>query len=417
MIFRNLTFCIFFLSIPSLLLAGCDLNRVDDSPESERELPRELSAQEKIVAEGSNTFSFDLLQMLNEKENGNSFFVSPLSISIAFGMALNGAEADTYEQMRDFFGYDGLTRDEINRAKRDLTELLTTVDPSVIMNIANSVWYREGFQVKDEFLEKNQNYYAAEVRDLDFSDPAAPDIINGWIEDKTEGLIKEMIEQIGPEVVMYLINAIYFKGDWTIQFDPEETQDAPFYLDNGETTEVPMMQAREKYRYYIDDEWTALDLWYGKAGFSFTALMPTEDVSLHEQAGGLTKEQFTSITSQLEADTVNIFMPKFELDYTIKGFPEDLKDMGLTLPFSDQANFTGISEGAPLQISDVLHRAVIKLDEEGSEAAAVTVIEFGITGGGGPSYKTIRLDRPFLFFIRENSTNTILFMGSYSGTG
>jgi serpin B len=145
--------------------------------------------------------------------------------------------------------------------------------------------------------------------------------------------------------------------------------------------------------------------------------MPTGDhVPLSELAGGLTADRFTSITNQLETDTVNVFVPKFELDYEIEGFPDDLIEMGLTLPFSGQADFTGITEQEPLAISDVLHRAVIKLDEEGSEAAAVTVIEIVRTSiGGGPSYKTIRLDRPFLFFIRENSTNTILFMGAFTG--
>ena len=415
MLFRGLPLLTFIILI-FFYVTGCDQFLAEDSPGTDRELPRELSAQEMIVAEGSNSFAFDLLHMLREKENERSFFVSPLSISLAFGMALNGAESDTYEQMRDFFGYDGLTRDEINNAKRDLIELLTTVDPAVIMNIANSVWYREGFSVKEEFLKNNRDFFDAEVRDLDFSDPSAPDIINGWIEEKTEGLIEEMIDQIGPDVVMYLINAIYFKGDWTVQFDPDETRDAPFHLDNGETAEVQMMQGREEFRYYIGDEWTALDMWYGEAGFSFTALMPTDDhVPLMELASGLTSDRFTSITNQLEKDTVNVFVPKFELDYEIQGFPDELKEMGLTLPFSGQADFSGITEQAPLAISDVLHRAVIKLDEEGSEAAAVTVIGFVLTSAGGSSYKTIRLDRPFLFFIRENSTNTILFMGAFTG--
>ncbi len=408
--------------LPLLLIffiSGCDLfSSAGGTDKTERELPREFSAQEKLVAEASNDFSFRLLNLLHEKEGNQPFFVSPLSISTAFAMALNGADGDTYEQMRDFFGYSGMTNEEINRAYRDLIELLTTLDPKVVMNIANSIWVREDFQVLEDFLERNRTYFDAEVSRLDFSKPEAPDIINAWIEQKTKGLIEEMINEIDPLVVMYLINAIYFNGDWTVQFDPDETEDRRFYRDDDTTIEVPTMTGRHEFRYYLGDDWTALDMWYGDAGFSFTALMPAEDAALQELIPDLTIARFQSITSRLEQDTINVFMPKFELDYEIDDFPFDLMEMGLTLPFdSFEADFSRITDIQQIYISDVMHRAVIKLDEEGSEAAAVTVIEFRelSAGGGGKHYLTIRLDRPFLFFIRENSSNTILFMGAYTG--
>jgi serine protease inhibitor len=401
-----------------LILSGCDLfTSADHTGKSDRELPRELSAQEQLVAEASNNFSFELLKMLHEKEGDQPFFVSPLSISTAFAMALNGAGGDTYEQMRDFFGYDGMTNEEINQAYFDLIELLTTLDPKVVMNIANSVWVREDFQVLEEFLERNRTFFDAKVTRLDFSKPEAPDIINAWINEKTKGLIEEMIDQIDPLVVMYLINAIYFNGDWTVQFDPEETKERRFYLDDGTTTEIPMMTGRHAFRHYFGDDWTALDMWYGDAGFSFTALMPAEG-TLEESVSNLTQSRFNSITGSLQQDTINVFVPKFELDYEIDDFPFDLTDMGLTLPFDPwEADFSRITDLQQIYISDVMHRAVIKLDEEGSEAAAVTVIEFRELSniGGGKIYPTIRLDRPFLFFIRENSTNTILFMGAFTG--
>ena len=409
------TLSLLFILSAFFLFTGCNLTESDKT--TDRELPRQLSVQEQMVAEASNDFSFRLLHMLREKEEGRSFFVSPLSISTAFAMAMNGSEAETYEQMRDFFGYDGMTREEINSAYKDLIELLTTLDPQVVMNIANSVWIREGFPVKEPFLDNNRNYFDAEVNELDFSRPDAPDIINQWIEEKTEGLIEEMIDQIGPLVVMYLINAIYFNGDWTVQFDPEETKESPFYLANGTEASISMMQARQQFRYFEDETWTALDMWYGDAGFSFTALIPTGNTPLDELTSDLTMSIFESITQNLEKDTLNIFVPKFEMDYEIEQFPEELKQMGLTLPFDElKANFSRINEVEQLYISDVLHRAVIKLDEEGSEAAAVTVIEISReSSGGGSANKTIRLDQPFLFFIRENNTNTILFLGTYTG--
>ncbi len=416
MINRIISISVIFCAI--VLLTGCDFfSSAEHTDEPSRELPRELSVQELMISEASNDFSFRLLHRLMEKEGDQSFFASPLSISTAFAMALNGAEGETYEQMRDFFGYAGMTNNEINQAYKDLIALLTTLDPQVVMNIANSIWIREGYPVLDDFLNSNSEYFNAEISELDFSSPQAPDIINGWIDEKTNGLIEEMIEEIDPLVVMYLINAIYFNGDWTIQFDSEETRDAPFNLADGSQTEVPMMQARQNFRYYEDSEWTALDMWYGNAGFSFTALIPTGNKMLEEQLPELTESRFSSITGQLEQDTINVFVPKFELDYEIDGFPEMLKEMELTLPFGEpDTDFSRINKDKYLYISDVMHRAVIKLDEEGSEAAAVTVIEFSETSAGGDqSYKTIRLDRPFVFFIRENSSNTILFMGAFSG--
>jgi len=406
---------LFIAFILMILFAACDVAGTDE--EIDRKLPRELSVQEQMLTAASNDFSFSMLHMLRESEGDRSFFVSPFSISTAFGMALNGTDGNTYEQMRDFFGYDGMTNEEINHAFHELIELLITLDPKVVMNIANSVWIREGYPVLPTFLDSNRNYFNAEVRELDFGRPDAPDIINAWINEKTRGLIEKMIEDIGPDVIMYLINAIYFKGDWTVQFDPKETRDEPFYLSGGGTTNVPMMRARQNFRYYQNDDWTALDMWYGREGFSFTALVPTGNGTLDELAPQLTMQRFESITNSLKQDTINVFLPKFELDYEIEDFPGKLMNMGLTLPFDQGlADFSRINREDQLFISNVLHRAVIKLDEEGSEAAAVTVIEISRTSaGGGQSYFTVRLDRPFLFFIRENNTNTILFMGSYTG--
>src|SRR5690625_27363 len=402
-----------------LLLGGCDIfSSVDDSDREgsdiNRQQLRKLSASEQIMVEGSNDIAFNLLHKLNEKEQGHSYFVSPLSISTAFSMAINGARGETFEQMRDFFGYSELNLEEINQANRELIDLLTQLDPKVVMNIANSIWYRQGVSVKPEFLDNNREYLGAEVEEMDFSDPGAPDIINAWIEESTEGMIEEMIDQIDGDVIMFLINAIYFNGDWTIQFDPEKTREEPFYLQDGSTVNVPLMRARDEFRTYRDERWTALDLWYGEAGFSFTALLPNGDGDLTERVADLTAERFAAITDQLSEETVDIYVPRFELEYEIEDFPGDLIDMGLTLPFGSGADFTGIADLA-LEISDVMHKAVIELDETGSEAAAATVIEIRETSAGGDQIGVVRLDRPFLFFIRENSSNTILFMGSYTG--
>jgi serine protease inhibitor len=408
-----------FQSLPVLLVlllvfSGCDV--ADADKENQDGIPmRELSTQEKALVEGSNEFTFDLLQKLAETTSDESFFASPLSISMAFGMALNGAGGGTYKQMRDFFGHNGLSNEEINTAFRDLIDLLTRLDPQVRMEIANSVWYRRGFEVLEEFLHTNAEYFDAEIADLDFGDPAAVDIINGWISDKTNGLIEEMIDEIGPDVVMYLINAIYFKADWTIQFDPDDTRDEPFTTPSGERMDVPMMRVKDAFGYFENSDWQVVDLPYGNGDFSFTAFLPDNPQNLSAFAGSLTRQDFESITSQIREDTVTVYMPRFEIDFDYQEIKEDLQAMGLTVPFNaGEADFSRINPVEELFISNVMHRAVIKVDEEGSEAAAVTVIEISRTSVG-PVELTIRLDRPFLFFIRENSSNTILFMGKYAG--
>ncbi len=402
--------------ILTVMFTGCDILESDgDETRDTKETMRELSAQEKVLVDGANDFTFALLQKMANTASDESFFASPLSISMAFGMALNGADGDTYGQMRDFFGHHGLTNDEINIAFRDLIGLLTKLDPQVRMEIANSVWYRRGFEVMQEFLETNAEYFDAEIDDLDFGDPAALDIINGWINDKTNGLIEEMIDEIGPNVVMYLINAIYFKADWTIQFDPDDTRDEPFLSGTGESVDVPMMRVREAFGYYQDSNWQVVNLPYGRGDFSFTTFLPSESDDLSSFAGSITRQEFDLITSQLEEDTVNVFMPRFEIDFDYEEIMDELEEMGLTLPFRPSgADFSRINPEEDLFISDVMHRAVIIVDEEGSEAAAVTVIEISRTSTG-PVELSIRLDRPFLFFIRENSSNTILFMGKYAG--
>lgn len=402
------------IAIAVVLLTGCNLTD-SGSDDDKRQQMRDLTAQEQILVENANDFSFSVLDRLAQTTTEESFFVSPLSITMAFGMALNGTDGETYDQMRDFFGNKGLTNTEINKAFRDLISLLTELDPKVRMEIANSVWYRRGFEVIQDFLDVNQEYFDAEIADLNFADPSAVDIINGWINDKTNGLIDKMIEEIGPDVVMYLINAIYFKADWTIQFDPEDTRDEPFTTGAGNKVTVPMMRVKDSFGYAESSNWYVVDLPYGSGDFSFTAFLPKDHTNLSAFAGSLTKEEFVSITSQIDKDTVSVYMPRFEIDFDYEDIMDELIAMGLTLPFDpDAADFSRINAEEQLFISDVMHRAVIKVDEEGSEAAAVTVIEISRTSAG-PVELSIRLDRPFLFFIRENSSNSILFMGKYAG--
>jgi len=208
---------------------------------------RELTLAEKRLVESGNTFGLKLFRELNKDEIGENMFISPLSVSYALGMTLNGAAGETREAMAKTLELQGMSIDDINKSYKSLMELLTTLDPDVIFEIANSIWYREGFHVEKEFIDVNKEFFDALVRALNFNDPASVDIINGWVSEKTHGLIEEVIDEIDPATIMFLINALYFKGTWLYEFDPDDTKPATFYPDDGSETEVQMMSQRAEF--------------------------------------------------------------------------------------------------------------------------------------------------------------------------
>lgn len=376
--------------------------------------PIELTRQQKAVVEGSNAFAFNLLRVLSEKNLEESFVASPLSVSMAFGMALNGAEGETFDEISHVLGFGGLTREEISEAARELIPALIGADEQAEVLVANAIWARLGAGLREEFVAANRESYAAEVSELDFSDPASADAVNTWVAEKTKGLIEKMIDQLNPEALLYLANAVYFKADWTVQFDPEKTRTEPFRGGDGEWQEVPMMRVKEGFAFHEGETWRAAELPYGDGAYRFLAVQPIEEQDLGEFAGRFDQAAYQQVLAGLDVDTVEVYMPRFELSHRIEEFKRDLQGMGMVVPFTGQADFGGIHPTNRLLISDVLHQSVIKVDEVGSEAAGVTILEIRTTSVGPPEPR-IRLDRPFLFFIREQSTGTILFMGRYSG--
>ncbi len=398
-------------SIAALLIViipGCTTNMT--GPELNGELPRELSTAEKKLVENGQSFSFNVFKSTVENDNSENVFISPLSISVALGMTMNGAEGETYEQMKETLAFEGLDLEEINSGYQSLTELLTTVDPKVKMQIANSVWSKEGFEVEEDFTNKLNKYFDAKTGELDFADPKAADIINEWVSDNTNGLIKKIIKgQIPPEMVMYLINAIYFKGDWTYQFDEEDTRERPFYLENGEQVTVDMMTQERTFNIYTSDNVQMIDLPYGDSLFSMTVMMPADaNMPLKDFiAQDLTRENVDSWIANLSGRDMPLNLPKFELEYEIK-MNDILVSMGMEDAFSEsRANFEGINSKGGLFISEVKHKTFVKVNEKGTEAAAVTSVGMGITS----MPQTFSVNRPFVFVIREQNSGAVLFMG------
>jgi serine protease inhibitor len=374
-------------------------------------LPRALSAAEVEVIGASNRFTFDLLKKANRPDS--NLFLSPLSASMALGMTMNGAAGETWNQMRGVLGFGNLTQEEINDAYRTLLELLVGLDSTVETAIANSVWAKLGVPFHEAFLDAVRDAFDAEVEALDFASPGASDRINGWVDEKTRGRIEDIVpEVIPPEVVMYLINAIYFKGTWTFQFDRSDTRGQPFHLANGSSRTVPLMTLQGDLPYRLDDRFQAVDLPYGGRAFSMTVLLPHEGVTVDDVVASLDEATWAEIADGFQETEVQLFLPRFRMAYE-RTLNDDLKALGMVDAFDGRADFSRLSPVPTLQISAVKQKSWVDVNEEGTEAAAVTVVE--IIETSLPQIPVVRVDRPFLFVIRERLSGTILFVGKIAG--
>lgn len=391
-----------------LLTSACDLH----APESDAP-PRPLSAEEKRTVQSGNDFGLKLFRQVQaQNEDDPNLVLSPLSVSMALGMTLNGAEGETRTAMEKTLERSDLTAPQINDAYRSLIDLLVDLDSSVDVKLANSIWHRETFTVEQAFLDTNRVHFDATVEGLDFNSPQAVDRINRWVRTSTEGNIDEIIEGPIPSLtMMYLVNAVYFKGQWRQQFDAEKTEPAPFHRPDGSTSQVDMMKI-EHPRLPVNqtNQFTAVDLAYGDSLYTMTVLLPSKGVSVNSVVDELDQETWARVTSDLSPQTLASFeMPKFTLDYK-KELKNVLSSLGMERAFDSQrANFDGINPNQKdLHIDNVTHKTYIQVNEEGTEASAATSVEIGVTSAP----PKIRVDRPFAFVLRERHSGTILFIGS-----
>lgn len=397
-----------FLIVATICIMS--INCSDSSTNPNADIVRNLTTAEVKLTESDNKFGLKLFGKIVETEQDKNIFISPLSVSMALGMIYNGADSTTLEAMHETLEYGDLTIQEVNESYRSLIELLTELDPKVIFDIANSIWYREGFPVENDFLTTNQDYFDAVVRALDFSSDDAADIINAWVNENTNGKIEKIVDKpIDPLTVMFLINAIYFKGTWTYEFDEENTTDDIFYLPDGSEKGCKMMSHQCDHNYFENEQFQAIDLPYGDAGFSMTILLPKPEVSTDSLIAQMNNDTWNSWLGSFSEQEVNLFLPKFKLEYEIS-LNDILSALGMSIAFEPgRADFTKINSDGNLYISEVKHKTFIDVNEEGTEAAAVTSVEIGRTSIG--SGITMHINRPFVFAIRENHSGTILFIG------
>jgi serpin B len=399
----------FLLIVLILLIAlfSCDKNSDDLSKKID------ITLKSQKIVEADNEFGLDIFKRIYENEKQTNFMISPLSLSMALSMAYNGAETETKAEMAEVLGIDDFSREEINKTYRSLIDALTTVDPKVAMEIANSIWYSNRYYVEQSFLDVNSTYYDAVVNEADFSSPGTVDDINQWVSDKTHEKIPEIIDEISPEMVLFLINAIYFNGTWAKEFNPESTQELSFEVSNNNYVPVEMMGREDTLDYFSNDVFSSIRLPYGDGNFSMMVLLPNRDKTVQDVTNILSPKNWKSWQQEFSVtENVDIRMPKFKIEYE-KTLNEMLMDMGMNLAFTTSADFSGINPARDLFISFVKHKTFVEVDEEGTEAAAVTIIGFVNTSAGtsGPQKIYFHCDRPFLFAITEKETGAILFMG------
>ncbi len=394
-----------------LVFASCEKNIPDDQPGEPVDIFTET--YQKEVIDSANKFAFDLFKpIITDSKGSENIMISPFSITSALSMTLNGADGETFEAIRGALRLEDKTLQEINETYLKLMTEMVPVDERVTLEIANSVWVEKKFPVKQTFISALQEYFKAEAREIDIDDPNAVDLVNDWIAEKTHDKITEMLKDLDPYLTMLLVNAIYFNGKWRYQFDEDDTSDEPFYLTPTSSKDVPMMHQKENFNVIEIDDAKIVELPYGQGNFTMVVLLPNENVTVTDMAGKLTTESWQGWIESLSDNTheVDLSLPRFKYRYK-RTLNDDLENMGMGIAFTDQADFSNISD-VPSWISRVLHESFIETNEEGTEAAAATVVEFVNTSL--PVTVTVNVNRPFLYFIREISTGTILFMGRVS---
>jgi serpin B len=308
---------------------------------------------------------------------------------------------------------------KINQAMANLVTTLERADSSVEITVANSLWGRQGFPFSDAFLETTRGYYRAQITTLDFDSPDAPDEINRWVNDATRGKIENIVDQIPPEIVLHLINAIYFKGQWEIEFDPVRTRDMDFHVNAGKKTTVPMMSHSGSYRHLAGDDFQAVRLPYGTGGLAMYVFLPDDTAGLDAFLAGLDEGTWTQWVSSFRTKNGDVSLPRFKIEYKCL-LNAALREMGMGIAFDGgQADFSRMtSTDADLYISKVVHKAVVEVNEEGTEAAAVTDISIGVTAVR-PEQERFRFiaDHPFFFVIHDDRTGSIIFVGVLNDPG
>lgn len=393
------------------------IDAIDPLPHSQKPGESHLTAQspntpvDSKLVDANTKFGFKLFSEILKQDSKQNVFVSPTSVAIALSMTYNGASGETQQAMANALELKGMSLQDINQANETLKASLEKADPAVQLSIANSLWAKQGITFKPDFLQTNKQFYDAKVTELDFAKPDASSIINNWVKENTRGKIDKIVEQLKPSDVLFLINAIYFKGNWTKPFEKSQTTEKPFYLSDGTQKQHPMMSQSGKYRYYENETFQAISLPYGKGRLSLYVFLPRKNTNLDALQQQLTLENWQQWLNQFGMRQGSIQLPRFKFDYDIQ-LNSALKALGMESAFNNRANFSNMTS-ASVKIDEVKHKTFVEVNEEGTEAAAVTSVGMVLKAARMPEEPfQMVVDRPFFCAIRDNQTGTVLFMGS-----
>ena len=369
----------------------------------------------------NSKFSFKLYnELLKHRKGDKNTFVSPASVMLALAMTYNGTAGTTQQGMARALELEGMSLGDVNRAFADLKSALASLDSKVQLRIANSLWVRNGFTLNPDFVARNKQHYAAEIANLNFDDPAATKTINSWVSKNTEGKIDQIIEQINAGDVLFLINAIYFKGQWHFEFKKENTKPDVFRLASGEQKQLQMMSQSSTYLYYKGKDFQSVVLPYGTGRVSMYVFLPDEQKGLDQFEKDLTPENWDTWMRSFRQNPGDLMFPRFKAEWESELIPA-LKALGMEDAFNptraDFSQMAKVSAGG-LFISSVKHKSICEVNEEGTVAAAATSVTATVTSVQEPREKFVmKVDRPFFFAIRDNFTGVLLFMGSITNPG
>jgi len=374
--------------------------------------PRAPQRLDPAFLRAVNEFALELTVQLGRQDAGQNVFLSPANVAIALAMTANGARGETLQSMLSALNLNTLDLETVNSNFAALQALLVRDEPGATIAIANALWARAGVAFNADFLQRTQGFYDARIEALDFDQPDAPKTINEWVRRQTNDKIPAVVERIPEEIILLLMSAIYFNGKWETPFNPEFTQDRPFYLLNGTTKELPTMYRSDDFEYLKGDGFQAVRLPYAGGGVRMVIILPDADRTLAQLTDQLSIENWESWREQFSVKEGQLYLPRFTTRYD-KQLNQALSAMGMTEAFDDgRSDFSGMRPVPPaLFVSQVRHVAYVDVNEAGTEAAAVTSVEMGITSAMPTETFLMQVDRPFFFAIEETSTGSILFTG------
>lgn len=380
--------------------------------------PVSLTQEQREMRDNNNAFACRLFQtVIEHKEKPGSTILSPISVSYLLGMINSGAAGLTREQITNVLGL-GNSIQEINEYCKKMTDEVPLVDPNVTIKIANCIDINSaaGITLVPQYKTDMQQYYNAQVEVLDFTMPSSLDKINNWCSSNTDGMIPAILDELNPQIVMYLLNAVYFKATWTEKFDPKDTRDMNFSKLDGTTAKRKLMHRKALARYGKNDLCEMLCLPYGSKSWSMYVMLPHEGKTIDDIIEILSAQYIDEQLITMKSHEVDILMPRFTTESETK-LEEVLSSMGMPLAFdSDYAEFPNMAQGLNLYVSMMKQKAKIEVNEDGTKAAAVTIAGF-TKSSATPQYGKVdfHATRPFVYFIREGSTGSIFFIGTYCG--